>query len=187
MVATFDGVQPEATKQDKRKWVHQLCTQVVKKKKNVFPTFPGFYLKYYRGKLQYESCFCSLSKKISLQIHLRRGALTRVTLCPVNTSNSFGASSLDWPFGRLRLAESQEAPHLHHSRFPNIRSGSTLLEKDRHKPSLCLTSGLKKQALKHLLLEQVWYEKFRVSPFAGWQLHKTGRAGEPRGPCNELA
>ena len=27
MVATFDGVQPEATKQDKRKWVHQLCQE----------------------------------------------------------------------------------------------------------------------------------------------------------------
>ena len=41
-------------------------TSYVKKKNNVFPTFPGFYLKYYSGKLQYESCFCSLSKKILL-------------------------------------------------------------------------------------------------------------------------
>ena len=62
MVATFDGVQPEATKQDKRKMVQYL----VKKKKEVFLTFLGFYLKYNGGKLQYESASCSPSKKISL-------------------------------------------------------------------------------------------------------------------------
>jgi hypothetical protein len=41
MVATFDGVQPEATKQDKQKWVHQLYTYLGShEEKKRFPYLP---------------------------------------------------------------------------------------------------------------------------------------------------